>query len=119
MKELLVAFVVFATLPTFAAYQRLAECYGRTERGVNARAILFVDTANDSQGYVAVSIDRVADALSMTKIDWANNPQGYPRFFDNSFDLDIVVDDHSVSTDDIMVGNEYVPQLQCRYTPKN
>ena len=119
MKHFLITFIVLASVPTFAAYQRLAECLGRTERGANARAVLFVDTANDSQGYIAVSIDRVADELSETKIDWANNPQGYPRIFDNSFDLDMVIDDHTFSTDDVLVAGEYIPQLQCRYTPKN
>jgi hypothetical protein len=119
MKKIIISLVVLANIPTWAAYQRLAECYGRTERNINARAILFVNTANDTQGFIAVSIDRVSDSLSETKINWTSNTQGYPRFYDNNFDLDIVIDDKSVATDDMLVENEYIPQLQCRYTPKN
>ncbi len=119
MNKLVLSSVVLASIPTWASYQRLAECYGRTEKNVNARAVLFVDTKNDSQGYIAVSIDRVSDSLSATRIDWTSNPQGYPRIYDNSFDLDIVIDDKNASYDDILVERDYVPQLQCRYTPKN
>jgi hypothetical protein len=117
MKNLILALVMLTSIPTFAAYVRMAECLGRTENNANVRAVLFVDKANDSQGIVAISIDRVTDAVSLTQVNWTSNPQGFPRFFNNNFDLDIVIDDRNVSTDDVLVGRDYVPQLQCRYTP--
>lgn len=118
MKKLILtlsSFVLLASTQAFAEYQKLAECSGRTESRMGVRAIFFVNKAQDNQGYIAVQIEKGSDYLSATKISWNSNPQGFPRFFDNDFDLDIVINDRTPSVDDALVGDDYIPQLQCRY----
>ena len=119
MNKFILSLILLSSIPTMAAYQRLALCAGLTENNAKVRAALFVDLSNTNEGFAAVSIEGGQDFLGATKIDWKNNPQGFPRFFENEFDLDIVIAEKTVSHDDIIVGDEYIPQLQCRYTPKN
>jgi hypothetical protein len=118
MKKLILALtsvVLFAGSAAYAEYQKLAECSGRTEKRMGVRAVLFVNKSQDTLGYVAVQIEKGSDYLSATQISWNSNPQGYPRFFDNDFDLDIVISDKTPSVDDALVGQDYIGQLQCTY----
>ncbi len=118
MKRSLYAVVIGAMLMAsnaMAAYQKLAECSGQTDNRQSARAVLFVDAVNDSLGIVTVSLQNGLDYVSTTKVNWRANPQGYPRFFDNDFDLDIVINDSAPSSDDILVDKNYVRALRCVY----
>jgi hypothetical protein len=118
MKSLLVATaLIFASVPAMAEFTKLAECTGASDTRLNARAVLFVNKAADTQGLIEVSFDDGTDFLSATQINWKANSQGYPRFYNNDFDLDIVINDKTKSTDDILVGKNYVGQLDCTYTP--
>jgi hypothetical protein len=118
MKKLSLALSLFTMLSStaaFAEYQKLAECSGRTEKRMGVRAILFVNKVQDTRGYIAVQIEKGSDYLSATRVSWNSNPQGFPRFFDNDFDLDIMIHDQITTTDDALVGDDYISQLQCRY----
>lgn len=117
MKSAIATLVLLASFNASADYRKLAECTGTTDRGFGAYVALFVNPKADTNGLVFVSIDRQPMRISDTRINWADNPQGYPRFYDNDYDLNIVINDRSVSTDDILVGDDYVRQLNCRYTP--
>lgn len=121
MKIFLILFtVVMATSShAWAGYLKLAECFGHTESHDVARAVLFVDTEKDTQGLVMVSLESGWDYISTTKINWVTNPQGYPRFFENEFGLDIVINQNEETVDDITVDRKYISRLECNYTQKN
>ena len=112
---LISSLLLFVGVQAYAEYLKLAECSVRTEKRMGVRAVLFVNKAQDTQGYIAVQIEKGSDYLSPTQISWNSNPQGYPRFFDNDFDLDIVINDQTLSEDDALVGDDYISQLKCRY----
>ena len=113
------ALLITATfsLTAFAEYTRLAECSGYTQKSVASRAVLFVDKNQDTNGMILVTIANVGDFLTPTKISWTANAQGFPRFFDNDFDLDIVISDQTASSDDVLIGEEYIDTLVCEYAP--
>lgn len=101
----------------FAAYSKLAECYGTTDKNVAASATLFVNKANDGAGIIVAGTQGGALTISDTKVDWNATAQGYPRFYDNDFDLDIIISDKAASADDILFGDNYVSRLVCTYKP--
>jgi hypothetical protein len=117
ISKILVVTACLASVNAFAGYRKLADCNGRTDKNFGAKATLFVNQTTDTQGLVVVNLERGGLVVSDTRVDWNANPQGYPRFFDNDFDLDIVINDRTPAKDDILVGDQYVAQLNCVYTP--
>lgn len=112
------AMLLLSGLSAHATYQRLASCSGVTDKRDQATVTLYANIKNDTQGLVVVNIDGVNDYASNTKIDWNSTAEGYPRFYDNDFDLDLVVDMIDSTVDDILVENDYIQKLECKYTPK-
>lgn len=117
MKKLILIASLFLGFEASGAYVKIAECSGRTDHGNMARAVVFVNKVNDTMGFIAVNIPGQRDVGSETRVSWNSNPQGYPRFYDNDFDLDIVINDKTFSYDDVLLGNEYVARLECVYDP--
>ena len=101
----------------FASYQRIAFCAGRSDKSRETNATLFVNQKNNSVGIIVVNVQAVGMTISDTKVDWEAHPQGFPRFYDNDFDLDIVINDATSSVDDILVDDNYVGALTCFYNP--
>lgn len=119
IKHAITVGITMMSLSVNATYQRLATCSGITDKRDSASVTLFVNTQKDTVGLVVVNIDGVNDFASDTQINWSATPDGYPRFFNNDFDLDIIVDMNKTTIDDILVENDYIQKLECRYTPKN
>lgn len=108
--------VAMAASGAFATdYTRMAECSGRTQRGAASRAVIFVNKDADTTGMVMVTIANEGDYLSKTKVSW--NSSGHPRFYDNDFDLDLVIEQSGVSQDDALVKDTFIPELSCEYAP--
>jgi hypothetical protein len=101
----------------FASYQRMAVCTGVSQSSLNARVTLFVNKTTDTLGQVVVSFDNGLDYISDTAVDWTSNPNGFPHFSSNDFDLDIVISDSAASSDDMLVGEEFISQVTCSYAP--
>ena len=118
-KSLTLAALALVGASACAEYTRLAECIGQSQNRRDVRAVLFVDRAADTSGMVMITIANQGDYLSPTKVDWRSNANGYPRFYDNDFDLDLVVRQSGVSSDDALVGETYIPSLDCEYAPAN
>jgi hypothetical protein len=117
MKMLITAAISLLGFNAFAGYSRLAECTGYTDKNLNAYATLFVNKTKDTEGIIVVNVDGAGVRISDTKVDWNANQNGYPKFYDNDYDLDIVINDKSASVDDILVGEDYISQLSCVYKP--
>jgi len=117
MKLMILAAIAALSFNAFAAYSRIAECSGRTDTNELASVNLFVNKTKDTQGIIAINLPDSGMQVGDTKVDWESNAKGYPRFFDNDYDLDIVINDKSATVDDILVGDTYISQLSCSYQP--
>ena len=118
-KTLVTTSFLMTCISANATYQRLATCSGVTEDRDRAIVTLYANVQNDSQGIVIVNLDGGRDFASDSKINWNATAEGYPRFYDNDFDLDIIVNMDKSTVDDILVENDYIQNLECKYTPKN
>lgn len=116
LSKLIVIAAAVSSVNAFAAYSRIAECTGRSDKNLNATVTLFANQAADTTGIVVVSLQGLPAVISDTQIDW-NGQGGYPHFFNNDYDLDIIIRDNSGSVDDILVGDNYIGQLSCVYRP--